>query len=217
MTTSMRALLSTGRRAMEARYRHAESRFDLPWHQDDTPALLKRVAVSRGRGRRALDIGCGAGENALYLASQGFDVTAIDIVPKAIDMTGRLSSGLGCNIQLINVDVLSWAPGHGFDLVLDSGCLHCLGKRASHRYRTQILAWLRPGADYLLIHFVRRGRLDWRPVGPYRRYERDLIALWAPDLQVQEKALDVVPTPLLMGPRSLVGQYWFRRTLESAA
>ena len=62
-------------------------RFTKPdWDSDVTPPeVTSFVEHDRSRGR-ALDLGCGTGTNAIYLAQHGFDVTAIDFAPKAIDL-----------------------------------------------------------------------------------------------------------------------------------
>ena len=51
-------------------------------HYNDMPKLEKK-ALQLAKGK-ILDVGCGAGSHSLYLQEKGFDVTAIDISPKAI-------------------------------------------------------------------------------------------------------------------------------------
>ena len=57
-----------------------------PWDQTPGPAILDRVlgGDSAGRGRRALDVGCGNGRDAIYLAKKGWEVTAVDLEERAI-------------------------------------------------------------------------------------------------------------------------------------
>lgn len=49
-------------------------------------------------GRRILDVGCGQGRNALFLARQGFGVTAIDPSPVAVEQVDRISSDHGLDV-----------------------------------------------------------------------------------------------------------------------
>lgn len=59
----------TLRQAVFARmYRRAPSVDALPWHRESPPALLVQAAAGRRRGDRCLDVGCGEGVNATYLA-----------------------------------------------------------------------------------------------------------------------------------------------------
>ena len=60
--------------------RHAPS---LPWVGDPRPELVKLVTDGDLRPGRAIDLGCGVGDNVL-LARHGFTVTGVDIAPAAI-------------------------------------------------------------------------------------------------------------------------------------
>ena len=60
-------------------YRHGRPRWDSP---EPRPELTELVATRRPG--RALDLGCGTGTDAAYLASHGWKVTGIDFVPEAI-------------------------------------------------------------------------------------------------------------------------------------
>src|SRR2546427_202576 len=57
-----------------------------PWDSGQASEELKRVLAERRIGPcEALEIGCGTGTNAVYLAQQGFTVTAVDVVPLAVE------------------------------------------------------------------------------------------------------------------------------------
>jgi len=66
-------------------YRRAPTVESLPWHREEPPALLERVVAGRTTRGRVLDLGCGQGVHAVYLAQQGFSVVAVDFVPAALD------------------------------------------------------------------------------------------------------------------------------------
>ncbi|HET6919415.1 MAG TPA: methyltransferase domain-containing protein, partial [Jiangellaceae bacterium] len=68
-------------------YRHAPSVESLPWHREQPPALLERAVAQRTTRGRALDVGCGQGVHAVYLAQQGFSVVAVDFVSAALAAT----------------------------------------------------------------------------------------------------------------------------------
>jgi 2-polyprenyl-3-methyl-5-hydroxy-6-metoxy-1,4-benzoquinol methylase len=77
-------------------------------------------------GLRVLDVGCGEGKNAYFLASRGAQVRAIDLSQKAIS-NGQLAFGFpaGLKWEVGDVRRLSSAKGE-FDIVIAYGLLHCL-------------------------------------------------------------------------------------------
>jgi len=76
-------------------------------------------AVEQLEGGTALDLGCGQGRNALWLAESGFAVTGLDLSPVAIDQARARASELGLDATFESVDLLSWEPdGQEWDLVV---------------------------------------------------------------------------------------------------
>lgn len=66
----------------------------------------------------ALDLGCGEGRNALWLAEHGWAVTAVDFSPVAIDKARAWATRRGVDLRLLVADVTTWRPEQAFDLVL---------------------------------------------------------------------------------------------------
>jgi len=189
-------------------YRQARTPESLPWHREEPPALLRAAVERRGTGR-ALDIGCGEGVNAVYLARHGFSVVAVDFVPAALELARGRALAAGVAIELRESDVLDYDPPTGFDLVLDSGCLHHLPSAKVAAYRERLDQWLRPGGDFLLVHFLKRNALDWRPAAP-RRVPRDEIVRSFPALHLEAYDETVYHVPFPVGT-SLAGIFWFRQ------
>ena len=68
---------------------------------------------------RALDLGAGDGRNAIWLAKQGWQVTAVDFSAVAIDRAGRQAAREGVSVDWQLHDLLEWSPKAGaFDLVV---------------------------------------------------------------------------------------------------
>lgn len=67
----------------------------------------------------ALDVACGEGADAVWLARRGWDVTAVDFAPAALDRTraGARQAGVETRVHTICADVASWQPRGAFDLV----------------------------------------------------------------------------------------------------
>ena len=188
-------------------YRRAKTPELLPWHRE-APALLRNAAEQRGHGR-VLDVGCGTGVHAVYLAQLGFSVVGVDFMAAALELARQRASAAGVELELVECDALSYGPGSGFDLVVDSGCLHHVPARKVSAYRAQVDRWLLAGGDYLLVHFSKRNVLDWRPVGPRRTGKSDIVRLLAPlRLEAYDETFFDLDFPV---GRSLAGIYWFRR------
>ena len=67
----------------------------------------------------ALDLGCGQGRNALWLASRGFEVTGLDLSPVAIEQAREVAAEQGLDATFETVDLVTWKPdGQVWDLVL---------------------------------------------------------------------------------------------------
>lgn len=193
-------------------YKSAEKPEDLPWHEAEPPALLVEALDQRKAPGRALDIGCGAGSYSIYMAERGYRVTAIDFMPQAIAMLQARIAGRDLAIDAIQADVSQWSADAPFDIVLDIGCLHTPGTIDIDAYKAQLLNWLAPGGDFILVHFGRRGWWDWWPIGPKRVYAETLRQFFAPELELVQDISGVRHgMPAFIGGSALVGRYWFRR------
>lgn len=91
-----------------------------PANLDLAPApLVVEVADLLPPGQ-ALDLACGAGRNALYLASLGWEVTAVDASPVAIRALRELAKGTKVDARLVDLESPAFAiEPHGYDLICD--------------------------------------------------------------------------------------------------
>jgi cyclopropane fatty-acyl-phospholipid synthase-like methyltransferase len=200
------------KRVFNRLYGSASTAADLPWYEPDPPALLVKALDARAGPGRALDVGCGAGVYSRYMASRGYAVTGIDYMPQAIDLLRASTRDTGHDITAVQADVRTWTAKQPFDVVLDVGCLHSMSAAERRIYREQLLSWLAPGGDYVLIHLGRRAWWDAWPVGPNRIYKSRLVELFAPELQLHEAEAEVKRgLPLLLGGSMLTMRYWFKR------
>lgn len=100
---------------------------------------------------RALDAGCGEGAETIWLATRGWQVTAVDIAATALDRARRRAetSGLTDGIDWIQADLTEWTPAEGqFDLV----CSHYVHPATSpgDLFR-RLAAAVAPGGTLLLV------------------------------------------------------------------
>lgn len=195
---------------MEMVYAKAKKPEDLLWHCATPSRLLVDAIHQRRKPGTALDLGCGAGIYAVYLAKRGYDVTGLDFIPKALEMAEDTAKREGVKINWVEADLLEWPSRTQFDLILDSGTLHNISSRHLANYKQQLLRWLKPDSDYILSHWGKRHAFDWRPIGPRRRTRDQLRQLFAPELR--EKAYDSeVGTGIgfPIGPSVLFQSFWF--------
>jgi len=96
-----------------------------PWNSG-TAAPDLREAVEKGdiKPCRVVVLGCGSGMNAIYLAKQGFDVTAIDVAPTALSLAEADAEKAGVEVKWLLADVLALPELEPFDLIFDRGCYH---------------------------------------------------------------------------------------------
>ncbi|GAB2750285.1 class I SAM-dependent methyltransferase [Streptomyces bullii] len=116
--------------------------------------------VDRGllRGGRVLDLGCGPGRNALYLAARGFEVDAVDLSPAAVqwarERAGESGTG-GVRFHCGDVFAPAGARFSGpYDLVYDSGCFHHLPPHRRISYLALLERTLAPGGLFGLTCFA---------------------------------------------------------------
>lgn len=172
-------------------------------------ALLERAVAQRTSRGRALDLGCGEGTHAVYLAQQGFSVVAIDFVSAALAAARMCAEPAGVEVEFLEGDVVDYEAPSPFDVVLDSGCLHHLPRATVGAYRTRLDERLAPGGDHVLVHFAHRPRALWIPKGPRHMTRDEAVKLFAPlELQAYDETHFDVPLP--MG-RMRAGVYWFSR------
>lgn len=95
--------------------RHA-ARDPIEDHAAD-PTLIE-VATGLEPGS-ALDLGCGDGRNAIWLAQAGWDVTGVDFSAVGLARAAALAEARGLKVDWLQADLLSWnPPAEAFDLVV---------------------------------------------------------------------------------------------------
>ncbi len=133
-----------------------------PWDQDEVPGPLTGLADElSGSPGRALDVGCGTGRDAVYLARRGWTVTAVDGVPRAIERARQRAQDAGTEVSWVLGDVTalpSLGIGVGHQLVLDRGCFHGLSDDGRERCANGITAVAAPDAQLLMYAFQPRSR-----------------------------------------------------------
>jgi len=87
-------------------------------HASTAPSRFVVAEVAGLRPGAALDLACGAGRNAVWLAGQGWRVTAVDFSGVALRMARGLEAERRVSVEWVEADVLAWMPpARAYDLV----------------------------------------------------------------------------------------------------
>ncbi len=129
----------------------------VPWDDPLPPPEIVALAETLPPGR-ALDLGCGYGRAAIYLARRGWSVDAIDFIPKAIDIARQRAADAGvadrmhCHVASA-ADLPFLEPP--YDLAVDIGCMHSFSEEMLIAYREELKRLLRPDGQYVLFAHLR--------------------------------------------------------------
>jgi len=110
-----------------SRWNERYAKGDTPWETGQPSSELQHVIAEVPiRPCRALELGCGTGPSAVWLAQQGFDVTALDLSPLAIERARQRADAARASVHCLVADVLK-PPAElagVFDFFFDRGCYH---------------------------------------------------------------------------------------------
>lgn len=143
----------------------------IPWDSETPPGVLIDLVETRKiLPCRAVDLGCGTGNYAMYLASKGFDVTGIDSSPTAIRIATEKAKKRTLSCRFIVADLL----GDGreisgtFDFAFDWEFLHHIFPEDREKYLGNVWRMLNPGARYLSVSFSEDDP-QFGGIGTYRK------------------------------------------------
>jgi len=110
------------------------------------------------RPGRALDLGCGAGRNTLYLARHGWDVVGVDMLGRAIDKARSRAVGAAASARFLQGDVSKLGElglGDGYTLIVDSGCYYGLSGPQREAYAASVTRVAGGDARLLMAGFTK--------------------------------------------------------------
>lgn len=170
---------------------------------------VDRGAIAR-RGR-ALDIGCGNGRNAIFLAQCGFTVEGVDYSGAAIAWAEQRAREAGVELGLHHASVFDLPLTTGsYDLIYDSGCFHHMPPHRRSPYVELVVAALKPGGQFGMACFRPEGGsglsddevYERRTLGGGLGYtDRQLQEIWSGPLEISE----LRPMELLEADSGLFG------------
>ena len=147
----------------------------IPWNSETPPdVLVQLVQDGKVRPCRTIDLGCGAGNYAIYLAGLGFDVTGVDSSPAAIKIARENAQKRGIRCRFIVANLLGdmHEVTDTFEFAYDWEVLHHVFPEDRRAYIRNVYKILKPGSTYVSVCFSEqdpqfggRGKYRMTPVG----------------------------------------------------
>jgi SAM-dependent methyltransferase len=127
---------------------------EIPWDVHQAQPQLMELEALGGIAGEVLDIGCGQGDNSIFLASRGYSVTGLDGSPAAIEKARcrAAEAGVAATFGVADATNLTGYDGR-FDTVIDSALYHCLDDDGRLAYAACLHRATRPGARWHLYCF----------------------------------------------------------------
>lgn len=127
----------------------------LPWDIGRPQPVLVEFEQAGGVNGQVLDIGCGPGDNAIYLAGLGYQVAGLDAAPTAIEEARARAAARGAAVSFSIADATR-LDGYDdrFDTVISSALFHCLAPEQRRDHVAALHRVMRPGARLLQCCFA---------------------------------------------------------------
>ena len=135
----------------------------LPWELGRPRRVLVELVESGNVAQgKALDLCCGAGTNPVYLAKNGFDVTALDISDRAVEYALEKAHQAGTDIEFLIGDFSSLPlKREKFVFAFDFGCFHHVGLENRRVFIEGVHRVLETNGSYLMVCFSDKNGPAW--------------------------------------------------------
>jgi SAM-dependent methyltransferase len=194
---------------------------NIPWNSETPPdALITMVREGIIRPCKTVDLGCGAGNYAIYLAGLGFDVTGVDSSPTALKIASEHAKTKGARCRFIVADLLGdlHEVTDTFDFAYDWEFLHHIFPEDRETYIRNVHKITNPGATYFSVCFAESdpqfggsGKYRTTRIGTtlYFSSESEIRELVSPYFSIRE--LKTVEVSSKFGPHRAVSLLATRR------
>ncbi len=143
------------------------------------PAFVQLVRRGELKQGKVLDAGCGTGENALFLAENGFQVIGIDLARDAVRAATAKAAARNLKAEFHIGNALdSDFRSDLFDYVIDSGLFHTFTDKERRVYAGQISRVLLKGGSYFMLCFSDKEPTNWG--GPRRVTKTEIEDTFSP-------------------------------------
>ncbi len=177
--------MTDDRTETNARFQRRYETGDTPWDAGRPDFnLIETIAAARIAPCPALDVGCGTGDNAVWLARNGFFVVGTDVSDVAVEKAKKKAetAGVTCRFQVADF-LMDTIDGGPFGFLFDRGCFHSFHFESERiRFAQTAAAYLVPAGLWLTIagnaDEVRRGP------GPPQRTAKEIVIAVEPYFEI---------------------------------
>lgn len=147
-------------------------------------AYVELVQTGKIHGS-VLDVGCGTGEHALYVAQHGHEAWGIDSSPTAIQKAQQKAAARGIAVTFRVADALQLqALGKTFETVIDSGLFHVFSDEERVLFVQSLASVLKSGGTYYLLCFS--DQESGSGPGPRRVSQAEIYATFSHEWRVKQ-------------------------------
>jgi len=160
----------------------------IPWNVETPPeAMVELVRSGSIKPCKTVDLGCGAGNQAVYLAGMGFSVTGVDSSAEAIRLAGENAAKKKVSCRFVVADVLGDLREipDTFDFAYDWELLHHIYPEQRETYIANVHRLLNQGGKYLSVCFSEHDT-QFGSVGKYRETALGTVLYFSSEDELQK-------------------------------
>jgi SAM-dependent methyltransferase len=147
------------------------------------PVFVELIRAGELNKGKVLDVGCGTGENALYLAENGFSVIGVDLSDRATSAARAKAAERGLKVDFREGNALRLDFKDGvFDNVIDSGLFHTFTDADRPVYAREMIRVLAPKGRYFMLCFSEKEPISWG--GPRRVTKKEIETTFSPFFKI---------------------------------
>lgn len=134
------------------------------WGTDPADFCDELIALCPpSKEKKVLDIGCGEGKDAVYMAQKGYSVSAFDLTENGIKKTLRLAKEKGVEINAYVDDINTFETEEKFDIVYSTGTIQYLFEKNKKEFFEKIERITKKGGFVFFNVFVDKPFLELPP------------------------------------------------------
>lgn len=183
----------------------------VPWDDPAPPPEIVTLGAELPPGR-ALDLGCGYGRSAIFLAQHGWLVDGVDFIPRAIDIARQRAAAAGVAEQarfyIASAAALDFLEPP-YDLAIDIGCMHSFTEDMLRAYSGELVRLLRPDGHYVLFAHLHSGVPVEEDEEPHGILEETVLSLMKDNFRLERVEHGITRVEDRSPWAS--GWFWFRR------